>query len=238
MPARRRRFFCPFCHRYCSPEERQTHARFHEEEFTRAYCQCGEELGLDIAFGSSRHSLSCCYHTVHFKHPNGPITDARRYVTELVPAIRRVLQLPFLRRVRLRTQFTLYVTFYRRRFDIEEDEDEDIDEEVSETAQFRSNIASLNEFNVEQIANNFLTKVIPVIETFCNQNSGWVIKCIDALSIALICGRNDSSAGRGCPNMVTPPSLQKVYWCLNIRGIDGEVFPTPFVIVWHTGIVL
>ena len=109
-----RGFFCPFCRRHCNQEERSAHRQFHEEQFTQAYAQCGEELGLDICFGTSRHSLACCYHTVHLRHPDAFLIEPRRYVTDLLPALHRILQLQFLRCVRIRAQLTLYITIYRR----------------------------------------------------------------------------------------------------------------------------
>ena len=222
MPAFQR-FFCPFCRRYCEREERDAHTQLHEEQFAEAYEQCAEESGHNIAFGSSRHSVACCFHTVQFRHPDASLLDPRRYVTELLPAIHRILELPFLRCVRLRAQLTLYITFYRRRFPSDDDEEEH--DETNESNPFRSVMVSLTEFNLEEAVNNFLTKIIPKIEAFCNQNSGWIISKIEGLSVALVCGRNDSGGGRGCPKMTMPAALKGRRWCPNIEGIDGECFP-------------
>ena len=211
MPAYRR-YFCPFCRIYCERRDRYAHRRFHELEFTHAYAQCGYELGLPITFGSSRHSLSCCYHTVQLTHSDASLLDPRRYVTDLIPALLRILQLPFLRCVRLRAQFTLYLTFYRRRFDEETDTST---AETHENAPFRSIMMSLTEHNLEESVETFLAKIIPTIEAFCQQNSGWIIDRIDGLSVAFVCGRNDSG---GTPLFTTPPSLTKVRWCPNLRG--------------------
>ena len=168
------RYFCPFCRNHCEVQDRRAHSQSHQQEFSRAYAQCGEDLGLNIAFGSTRHSLGCCYHTVQLVHPNASLLDPRRYITELSSAIKHLLQLDFLRRVRLRAQFTLYVTFYRRRLDIEDEEGEE-EEERQQHVPFRSVIQSLTVYNLEECIDAFLAKIIPAIESYCNQNSGWIL---------------------------------------------------------------
>ena len=97
-----RRYFCPFCRTNCERHDRRAHSQRHVNEFSEAYMQCGQELGLSINFGSSRHSLGCCYHTVQLQHRNAVLIDPRQYITDFLPALQRILQLEFLRRVRLR----------------------------------------------------------------------------------------------------------------------------------------
>ena len=204
-----RHYFCPFCRTQCERNDRRAHSRRHQLEFAEAYAQCGEELGLNITFGRSRSSLGCCYHTVQLNHADVFLIDPRRYVTDLIPALQRVLQLDFLRLVRLRVQFTLYVTFYRRRFDADDEEEDEEEEDRQEHVPFRSAMLSLTEHNLAENIDAFLSKIIPAIESYCNQNSGWILESIEGLSVAFVCGRNDSGAGI-TPSFTTPPSLAKV----------------------------
>ena len=80
----------------------------------------------------------------------------------------------------------------------------------------------LTEHHLVKNIDAFLDKIMPAIESYCNQNSGWILESIEGLSVTLVCGRNDSG---GAPSFTTPPSLAKVRWCPNLRGIDGECFP-------------
>ena len=216
-----RRFFCPFCRIYCNPNERESHRQLHEREFRDCYARCGQECGHPISFGESRHSLCCSYHTVHLVHSNRDLLDVRRYVLDLLPSIRHMLNLPFLRCVRLRAQFMMYATFHRRT--ISEDEEEEEEEEFQQQAVFRGRMSSLTSHNVDAVGEDFLNHILPLIEEFCSQHSGWVLNSIDCLAIAFTCGRNDSGAGN--KTFTTPPSLRRVRWCTNLRGIDGHCFP-------------
>lgn len=73
-----------------------------------------------------------------------------------MPALQQLLQLEFLRRVRLRVQFTVY--FYRHRFDVEDEE-----EDRRENVPFRSAMLSLTEYSLAERIDVFLAKIIQVI---------------------------------------------------------------------------